>query len=707
MTSNSPRNLLVEIRTEELPPAQLWRLADAFPDSLLDALRKAGFADGESHRAKNEIGGGDKLLATPRRLVALLQNVKSASAAKTVIRRGPQLAACKDSEGAPTKALIGFMRSAGATCENDLIQTEEGGRTYIAWRSETPGRKLAEELAAIVERVLLDIPAPRKMRWGDNDFKFVRPVRGVLMMHGDEIIRGEVCGIPASDSTKGHPVPSAEILAFTASEYETVMHEHGKVIVDMDKRLEKIRAAMVNEEIGEDMAFLLDDADEVKDNTGWTANEHNEVHPESPLLREVAAMCEWPAVYRRKVDDEFMDLPIYCVSECMKKHQKFFPFQDEHGKLLPDYFLVADNEPESSDEMLRGYDAVLRARLRDVRFYYDEDRKVSLDEYMEKLKTIVFHQKLGSQHDRIGRVCRIAAALAELNGERHSAEEIADAARKILAPLSSLMVGEYPQLQEYMARKYFAVDKNSAFVLVSPCYDLEKLAGMFGADEIPTGSKDPHGLRRNALEIALRFRNWRDIKQSIAAAAESFDGKIADVRGEVYEFILDRIRFMFSRNAPFKILAFAPAPNVVESVLSLKPTDLRKLDRVMDAVRDFAKTDDARILIAANKRINNILRKSEGAESAAAADESLFSEDAERVLYETVRELRARTDAQIARNDYAGALKTLAEAAAPADAFFAEVLVNAEDRKIRANRFALLRELRALLNRVADISKLA
>ena len=698
----SAASLLVEIRTEELPPAQLWRLADAFPDLLLEELRKKGFADDKSQRAKND--NENKLLATPRRLVALLQNIKSESAAKTVMRRGPQIAACKDSEGAPTKALIGFMQSIGATCENDLQQIEENGKTYVAWKNEEPPRRLANELAAVVESVLLNLPAPRLMRWGDNDFKFIRPVRGILMIHGNETIGGEVFGIRAGKTTKGHPVLCAkEIAPQNANEYESVMRESGKVIADMDVRLEEIRTKLADAMKENSEINFPRYETEVQDNR---APRFSPISAENPLLREVAAMCEFPAVYHQKINDAFMQLPKFCVEECMKTHLRFFSCNDSTGNLLPDYFLVADNAPKNPEAMLRGYENVLRARLDDVRYYYETDKKIPLAEYVEKLKTIVFHKKLGNQHARIERVCRIAAAIAESSGAAHSPEEIKYAAEQYLAPLSTLMVNEYPQLQEYMAREYFG--NSSAANFIFRCYELEKLAGMFGIGETPTGSKDPHGLRRDALRIVIQFWRWNDIKKNIAAAVESFDGQIADVRNEVYEFILERIRFVFSQNAPFRITFPVPSPNVMESVLSLKPSDLRNLNFVLEAVDNFTKREESAILIAANKRINNIFRKSGvEVESLAGVNESLFGESAERALYKTVRELRQKTDALIAKNDYGGALTLLCDAAAPTDKFFDEVLVNAEDEKIRANRFALLGELRALLNRVADISRLA
>ena len=660
MTSNRNEMLLVEIRTEELPPAQLWRLADAFPDLLLEELRKKGFADDESQRAKDD--NENKLLATPRRLVALLQNIKSESAAKTVMRRGPQIAACKDSEGAPTKALIGFMQSIGATCENDLQQIEENGKTYVAWKNEEPPRRLANELAAVVEGVLLNLPAPRLMRWGDNDFKFIRPVRGILMIHGNEFIGGEVFGIRAGKTTKGHPVLCAkEITPQNANEYESVMRESGKVIADMKARLDKIQKERTLANSGVETAFIADQNEGVPSSVSIIGN--NELaFRKDPLLREVVAMCEFPVVHQRSMDAGFMNLPTFCVSECMIKHLRFFPIFDDDADMLIHYFLVADNAPKNPDRMLCGYDDVFRARLSDLKFYYEEDIKLPMSEYVEKLKTIVFHNKLGNQHARIERVCRIAAAVAELSDVEHSPEKIKCAAEQYLAPLSTLMVGEYPQLQEYMAREYFGNSK--ALRLVCRCYDLEKIVGMFGVGEISTGSKDPHGLRRNAMNIALSLvtvfgslNHLRDFRVLIDVATESFDGKISDVREHVYDFILDRIRFALSLKSPFLWVLdpsylSAPTDAMIESVLPKKNSDFRHLDRKLAAVFQFIRqsSNEAKILAAANKRINNIFRKSGvKVESLAEVDESLFGESAERALYKTVRELRQKTDALVAK----------------------------------------------------------
>ena len=730
-------SLLVEIRCEELPPAVLWSLADSFPDSLLRELQTEGFADSNSRRAKGE--RGDKKLATPRRFAALLQNIRDESPPREFFRRGPKLSACKDKDGRPTKALVGFMQSVGATCENDLEHAEEKGNQYVAWRGKTPGRFLADCLSALVEKVLLNLPAPRRMRWGDNDFKFIRPIRGLLMLHGKKLLHGDVMGVPASAHTVGHPTLSPDKIKITSADnYESALRDSGKVQVDLDSRLEMIRKELFSKELldGRDgHAIMMDSADEVRHNTAAIVGEKNRVPETSPLLREVAAMCEWPVCYWRRIDEEFMSLPRECITECMKKHQKFFPFIGGDGpvidKLLRDYCLIADSEPQDTEAMLCGYDSVLRARLRDVQFYYAEDKKIPLADYVERLKTITFHHKLGSQHARIARVCKIAAAIAPLVGVKIKPTEIKRTAEKILAPLPTLMCDEYPELQEYLSIEYFGKGENFSFVCL--CYELENLAAIFGVSEIPTGSKDPGGLRRVALNVASTFEDLRggrrvvlnatsafihsafihidaDVRDIIAAAVESFDGTVADTHDEIYDFALDRLRFWLSPRCPY-MNVFPPATRAtIESVVSQKPRRFFQVSKKVAAVQKLMNESAAvaQILIAADKRIKNIFRKSgKDAEAFGAPDPALFAEGAERELWKTAQTLRTEMDAHLQENKFAEALQSLTAAAEPLEKFFNEVMVNADDKKIRANRFALLAQFSVLLNCVADLSFLS
>ena len=692
--------LLAEIRTEELPPAQLWRLADSFADLLLAELQKIGFADNQSHRV-------NKKLATPRRLAALLHNIKSESPAKEIFRRGPQLVACRDSEGLPTKALSGFMRSVGATCEKDLMETEDNGKTYIAWKGNAPGQKLADHLPTIVERVLLNLPAPRLMRWGDNDFKFIRPIRGILMIHGEQIINGKVMGVVAGNTTKGHPFLSSaeEIIINRADSYEEIMREQGKVIVDMDARRMEIfnqRKELLRKELPASAFIIHKYQDETIFHGGTMF--FNRGKPDEPLICENAAMSEYPTVHIGEIEKEFLSLPLPCVKTCMQKHQKFFPVLKEWGgELLQNYFMVSDNQLtcNNNNDMVRGYNSVLRARLNDVQFYYEQDQKIPLNDYVEKLKSIVFHQKLGSQYDRIGRVCKIAT-VAKLSANLDFTEtEIENTAKQILAPLSTLMVNEYPDLREQMARIYF--EPKGAFGFICLCYDLEMITSMFAVGEKPTGSKDPHGLRQCAARLveALSHKKYeldkiKSIRELIRAAINSFDGKIAKIDDEIYHFILERAKSMTSVSTSIK-----------NSIFSKNPDSFLYLGEQIRAMYLFTQKRESKTLAAANKRINNIFRKSEvNADDLPPPDDSLFTENVEHSLHKTIGELKMQTAAYIDKQDYAAALQSLAEVAAPVDDFFAKVMVNAEDKTVRQNRFALLKELRALLNCVADISKL-
>ena len=728
-------SLLVEIRCEELPPAVLWSLADSFPDSLLRELQTEGFADSNSHRAKEMFGdpnvrraqsGCDhKQLATPRRFAVLLQNIRDESPPREFFRRGPKLSACKDKDGRPTKALVGFMQSVGATCENDLEHAEEKGNQYVAWRGKTPGRFLADCLSVLVEKVLLNLPAPRRMRWGDNDFKFIRPIRGLLMQHGKKTLRGNVMGVPASGHTVGHPTLSPDKIKIpSADNYESTLCDSGKVLANMNRRLEKIHSELTDKDLGVE-AVLLDFPSEERGGATIPITK-NWMLGEPPLLKEVTAMCEWPIFHWRQIDKEFMSLPQECIVECMKKHQRFFPFANKKaGGLLRDYCLVTDNKPADADAMLRGYDSVLRARLRDVQFYYTEDKKTPLADCVAKLKSIVYHRKLGSQHARIARVCKIAAVVAPMADAKFSDAEIKRTAEKFFAPLSTLMCGEYPELQKDLAWIYFGQDQSMPLILYC-CY-LEELAAMFGVGEIPTGSKDPKGLRRLALNVAEAFagapgqsRPFRqgsmlripfgqllsaDMKKAIAASVESFDGSVADCHDEIYDFILERIRSMFLSDPNL------PAEKAtVESVLSQKPVCFSHVRKKIIDVRRFLGYGgpNVKVIIAADKRIKNIFRKSgKDAEEFGAPDAALFSEAAERELWDTAQKLQMETDEHLQNNNFAIALESLIYAAESLERFFNEVMVNAEDEKIRANRFALLAQFSILLNRVADLSFLS
>ena len=740
MTSTAP--LLVEILTEELPPALVWRLADDFPNDLLTALCAAGFATQESPQAQRE------KLATPRRLIALLQNIRTASPPQTVFRRGPPLAVCYDKDGAPLPALTKFMHTVGATCDQELSRIKEKERDYVAWQGEQKGRQLVDDLAAIVEKVLLHLNAPRLMRWGSNDYKFIRPVRGVMMMHGDTVIGGKIMGIAGGDKTLGHRVLAATpVSPLSADQYPQAMRNEGNVIVALDQRKENIRKQLWAAADDKNCTPNLRPVD------GHDSGQADTSYADEELLNEVTAMCEMPTVYCGTMEAEFLSLPHFCVIGCIKKHQRYFPVYQQ-GKLSPHYLLVADNAPPHPAAMIDGFNAVLRARLRDVEFYLAEDRKLSAEAALDKLKNIVYHKKLGSQFVRVERLQKIAANIAELmNLDQAQKEMLAHAARLCKADLATQMINEYPEFEGNMAAEYFCPHNEDLKELVRfhNCYEsdhqhdcrfslpasppaaalmlanhLEKLIGMFGIGEKPSGNKDPHGLRTAAAEVAAIIKGQAASMQTatlITAARRAFDdlpGTDNIGENEIAAFIAERERHRIlliyqtissggsGGASPPSASRDNAARSILNAIFAHPSLLLADIDPKFNALNSFLRFPAAASLIAANKRINNIFRKSEvAATSLPPPDESLFAETAEHALHHTISTLQGKTADFIAQKKFAEALESTATVATPVADFFAQVMVNAEDEKIRRNRFALLAQLQALLNSVADIAKLS
>ena len=727
----SAETLLVEIRTEELPPNMSERLAMHFVHLLSEELQQAEFTKDDKN----------KRLFTPRRLAALLQNIHAESPARQVSRRGPQVEACRDASGSPTKALVGFMHAVGVTCESDLTEIAEKGKRYVAWEGQVAGRKLADDLASMVEKVLLSLSAPRLMRWGDNNFRFVRPVRGVLMMHGENVIGGTVMNVAAGKTTKGHPILTTdEIVIASADDYEKTICEKGMIVIDGEMRRQEI-AVQLWQAAKEKKCCISLPCPPAEDEKTWY--DHMVLRDgdnlDNELLWEVAAMCERPAVYAGKICDT-ESLPDFCVVGCMKKHQRFFPSYDKNCVLNREhYFVVVDNKPTDPSLMLAGFDSVLHARLRDLSFYYAEDTKHSKDKkhlanyYLERLKTVTYHGKLGSQYDRVCRLQKIAHGVAELMNLDDKQKALLEESVKLCkADLTTLIVGEYPDMEGKIAAEYFCTDEVAeivryhnvlatkidkafcrAYYALLLANNLEKLVGMFGIGEKPTGSKDPHGLRTAAFRIVCVLR---DAEKNLAGdkllhmTMTAFDELPHFDLHEVWDFIIARMPLVPSvRQYMEIIIRHMQIGNELQKAVLAKdnffPADI--YSRVQ-AVRDFAKLPESEIFIATNKRINNIFRKS-GVESDSFSvpDVGLFEEEAEHALHRAVDELAEKTVAQVEKSDYESALKTLALAATPINDFFEKVLVNAKDEKVRRNRFALLHELRTLLNCVADISKLS
>ena len=735
--------LLVEARTEELPPQLLRDLADQFPDGLLANLRKAGFADDDSRRAtaSSPKGGNDpgrpKLLATPRRIAAQLTNIRRKADDRTTTRRGPQVAAGLDSGGAPTKALAGFMRATG-TQLSDLRKVTERGKEYFAADIRDPGGDLDGKLAAITESTLLSLNAPRLMRWGANDWRFIRPLRGLVMLWESEVIPGEVMGIKSSPETLGHRFLSdGPVTIPSAKEYESVL-ETASVVADLKTR---------RESISEQMNKLMREGEFI-DPPEMPAGEFEGENPppptikrNNPLLAEVVAICEWPVAHRMPIPyGENFPAPIAAVKACIGEQQKGFLIRGDSA-VPSDCLVVADSNPADPETMLRGFNAVMRARLRDIRFYYETDRNLSLDDCREKLKGIAYHSKLGSQHDRVERVRKIAARIAErVSLPENERAEVDKAIQISKAALPTLMVGEYPALAADMAVKYFCQGdlKNLGDIVrihekaaggrkgicVCASFHLEKLVGMFGVGEFPTGSKDPHGLRMSAVGVVNSLYNLRGSKtvsaglfldDLVSDAVEVFGEEFRKAEDTVFQFIVDRAKQMspFAKSRQWGFTDAVLSRRPLNFVLAAAKADA--LERVGSVIAELGEH---------RRRIDNIFRKSEvDIGKMPPVDKSLFQQEEERSLCEAIRIRREETEKHVALAEreqlppdelplfgrskrYRAALESTAGVTLLVRNFFEQVLVNADDERIRVNRFALLAELRALLDRVVDIAKL-
>ncbi|WP_189535117.1 glycine--tRNA ligase subunit beta [Paludibacterium paludis] len=681
--------LLIELLTEELPPKALSKLADSFASTITDELKKLQFADAAAEPA---------IFASPRRLAVSLPGVLAIQPEQRIVRKGPAVSAgMKD--GQPTPALAGFARSCGVDV-SALTTLHDGKQDVYAYSSVKPGETLDAVLAGIVATALKKLPAPKMMRWGDSEHQFVRPVHGLMMLHGDRVVEGGVLGLSSGRTTRGHRfLSSGEVTVPDAGSYARVLFEQGKVVASFAARRELIgrRLAEAADRLGARIA--ADDA----------------------LFDEVAGLVEWPVVLEAGFEEDFLKVPQECLILTMQQNQKYFPLLDARGRLLNRFLLVSNLEAGDPSHIVRGNERVLRARLSDARFFFEQDGKTRLEDRLPRLGEVVYHNRIGTQLERIGRLETIAASIArELGCDEALARR---AARLAKADLVSDMVGEFPELQGVMGMYYARHDGEAEEVAlaieghyhprfagdslpegpiataVSLADKLETLVGIWGIGLVPTGDKDPFALRRAALGVLrMALTLPLDLKTLIGATAAAFpEGKLsATVGEEVFAFCLERLKHY---------LAGDYQGDEIDAVLALVPSRLDEIGAVLDAVSAFKALPEASALAAANKRVGNILRKAET--EPGKVDASLLCEDAEKALFGAVDRVAPDVEARFAARDFAGALSLLATLKVPVDAFFDGVMVMADDAAVRANRIALLARLAGLFNRVADISLLA
>ncbi|WP_043632588.1 glycine--tRNA ligase subunit beta [Chromobacterium haemolyticum] len=683
------QTLLIELLTEELPPKALEKLAASFAQTIGDELKKMQFAPADAETT---------VYASPRRLAVQLANVAALQPDQKITRKGPAVTAgFKD--GQPTPALAGFARSCGVEV-SALSTMSDGKQDVYAYESVKQGQPLAAVLADVVALALKKLPVPKLMRWGSLDVQFVRPVHGLIMLHCDAVVPGEVLGLQSGQSTRGHRFLSeGEVTVANADAYARTLHESGKVVASFDARRELIRHKL----------------------TEAAARLNATIAAPEALFDEVTGLVEWPVVLEAGFEAEFLRVPQECLILTMQQNQKYFPLLDASGKLMNRFLLVSNLETADPSFIVGGNERVLRARLSDAKFFFEQDQKARLDSRLPRLANVVYHNKIGSQLERVERLQSIAGAIAhELGADAALAARAAYLAK---ADLVSDMVGEFPELQGVMGMYYAQHDGEHAEVAaaieghyhprfagdtlpegkiataVALADKLETIVGIWGIGLIPTGDKDPFALRRAALGVVrMALEADLDVKALLNIVAAAFPaGKLsANVADEVFGFMMDRLK---------NFLAADYKGDEIDAVLAQAPSRLAEVRAVLSAVAAFKALPEASALAAANKRVKNILKKAEG--EVGAVNPALLSEAAEQALFAAVEQLAPQVDGQFAARDFAAALTQLASLRAPVDAFFDGVMVMADDAAVRNNRIALLARLAGLFNRVADISLLA
>ena len=670
-----PESLLVELLTEELPPKALSALGTAFASGIRDELVTLGLAP--------KAGKYEQDLATPRRLAVLIQDVAERAPSEEREVAGP-------SASAPPAAVAGFAKKHGVAVE--ALQRRPGakGEVFVA-RIRAGGAALDEALAGVVERTVRKLPIPKVMRWGDGDAQFVRPVHGLVMLHGSRVVPGSVLGLAAGNRTQGHRfLGKGDIQLPRADDYVARLRDEGSVVCRFAERRSAIERGLTEE----------------------AARQDADLGAYQDLLDEVSALVEHPSVYLGTFPSSFLDVPQECLILTMRQNQKYFPLFDRAGKLLPRFLIVSNMKVADPRHIIGGNERVVRPRLEDARFFYDQDRKVRLESRVPQLGKVVYHNKLGTQLERVERMQLLAGRIARtLKADAAAAQRAAWLAK---ADLLTGMVGEFPELQGVMGRYYalhdgepppvadaieahyrprFAGDRlpqDHVACALALADKLDALTGMFGIGQGPTGEKDPFGLRRAALGV-VRILVERKLPLSLHELVE---------RDDVRAFILERFAG-YLRDQGFSTLQ-------VDAVLSQNPSRLDVVPQQLEAVKAFQALPEAESLAAANKRVANILRQAQAkGEQFDHAQRKVLKEPAELALLSALELANSNAVPMYERGDYTGYLRSFAVLKQPVDAFFDSVMVMAKEDDLRHNRLALLRDLRDAMNRVADISKLA
>ena len=699
----SSNNLLVELFVEELPPKVLKKLGESFAGSVLESLKSQALTAATSVATA---------YASPRRLAVHITAVSSQAEDKAVSQKLMPVTVGLDANGNATPALVKKLNALGAdeSAVANLKRENDGKADILFYDALVKGASLAEALQKAVEEGLSKLPIPKVMTYqlsdGWESVNFVRPAHSLVALHGNTVVPVSVLGLQSGNSTQGHRFEASvsPVVIKDADSYEAQMQNEGAVIPSFDARRAEIVSQLTAAAKKQNLKPIEDDA----------------------LLDEVTALVERPNVLLGQFETEFLEVPQECLILTMKANQKYFPLLDANEKLTNKFLIVSNISPADPFKVVDGNERVVRPRLADAKFFFDQDRKKTLASRISGLEKVVYHNKLGTQAERSKRVSDLAKAIAAKIGDANLASKAEQAAQLSKVDLLTDMVGEFPELQGIMGRYYaqhekldndiaFAIEdhykprfagdelpRNQVGVAVALADKLETLVGLFSIGEKPTGDKDPFALRRQALGIIRMLIECKlniSFETMIDLALQQF--KVEDKAGvlsSITEFCFDRLSVNLREQGA--------SAQEVDAVLALNPSLLSEIPKRLEAVRAFSSLDEAPALAAANKRVSNILKKIEGNVEAKIND-ALLQEPAEKALATTLAKIKPEADALFERGDYTNSLKALAALKAPVDDFFDNVMVNADDPALKANRQGLLATLHQAMNRVADLSKLA
>ena len=686
----SATDLLFELGCEELPPTLLDTLSQALETAVGEGLKAAGLPF-----------SGIERLATPRRLAVIVRELAEQQPDQQIERKGPAVkAAYKD--GQPTRALQGFARSCGV--EVDQLQTLETDKgSWLIYRSTQPGQATASLLPAIFQQAIQQLPVPKRMRWGASRTEFSRPVHWLVLLHGTQVVPAQLLGLESDRISYGHRFHAPEAIHLTAvTDYLPALRQ-ARVIASFEERRERIREQVLAE----------------------AANRRGQAVIDEDLLNEVTGLVEWPVALTGSFDERFLEVPDACLISSMKSHQKYFHLVDEQGQLLPLFITVSNIASKDPGAIILGNEKVIRPRLADAAFFFETDKKARLSTRFEGLEKVVFQKQLGSLADKSRRLQQLAGAIAErLKADQ---DKVQRAASLCKCDLNTEMVLEFPELQGLMGEAYAlhdgenpevcralrehylprhagdALPETATGICLALADRLDTLTGIFGIGQRPTGVKDPFALRRATLGVLALLVNKQldlDLRELIQLALVQHQNlTLADevVEQELLDYMLDRFRAWYQGQGI--------ATGVFLAVRSRGVSHPLDFDRRVQAVASFDQLPEAQALAAANKRVSNLLSKAEG-EIGKQINKALLSEAAEIHLAEQIAVKDIDVAPHYARRDYQAALHKLAELREPVDRFFDEVMVMAEDPKLRENRLALLASLQALFLHTADIAQL-